>query len=60
MPRKKKLSRLAKALLEMAGDMRRVGIMSEADYRAIVIRHLGPQTPNPPKRAPARSPKVVL
>lgn len=44
----------------MAGDMRRVGIMSEADYRAIVIRHLGPQTPIPPKRAPARSPKVVL
>jgi putative transcriptional regulator len=42
--RKKKLSRLEEALLETAEGMHRVGIMNDADYRQITIRHLGPQT----------------
>ena len=44
--RKKKLSRLEEALLETAGDMRRVGIMSDDSYRKILVRHLGPDAPN--------------
>jgi putative transcriptional regulator len=42
---KKKLSRLSEALLEMAEAQHRLGIMSDADYRQITIRHLGPQAP---------------
>ena len=40
----KKLSRLSEALLEMAGDLHRVGIMDDAAYRKITIRHLGPSS----------------
>jgi putative transcriptional regulator len=42
MPRKK-LSRLSEALLETAADMHSVGLMDDATYRKITIRHLGPQ-----------------
>jgi putative transcriptional regulator len=42
MPRKK-LSRLSEALLETAADMHSVGLMDDAAYRKITIRHLGPQ-----------------
>jgi putative transcriptional regulator len=45
MTKKKKLSRLAEALLEMAAGQHRVGIMDDASYRAIISRHLGPQAP---------------
>ena len=41
--KRKKLSRLSEALLEMAGDQHRLGIMSDGDYRKITIRHLGPE-----------------
>ena len=37
----KKPSRLAQAMLEMAEDMRSAGILDEAAYEKITIRHLG-------------------
>jgi len=43
MARKKTRSQLSEAILEMAGDQHRIGIMNDADYRKITIRHLGPQ-----------------
>jgi putative transcriptional regulator len=49
MTRKKKTSRLTEALLETAAGMHRVGIMDDADYRKITIRHLGPNTPDTAK-----------
>ena len=39
--RKKKPSRLTKALLETPGDMRRVGILDSASHEKITLRHLG-------------------
>lgn len=39
----KKFSPLTEALLEMAGDQHRLGIMDDASYRKITIRHLGPE-----------------
>jgi putative transcriptional regulator len=41
---KKKLSPLAEALLETAGDMHELGIMSDADFDKITMRHLGKAT----------------
>src|SRR5260370_41347699 len=41
MTRKKKPSRLTKALLETADDMRRVGILDSASHEKITLRHLG-------------------
>jgi putative transcriptional regulator len=41
MTRKKKPSRLAKALLETADDMRRIGILGAAAHDKITLRHLG-------------------
>lgn len=38
---KKRTSRLATELLEMAGDMRKVGLLSHADHEKITMRHLG-------------------
>jgi len=43
----KKLSDIAKAMLETADGMHRAGIMDEATYRKITIRHLGPDAPPP-------------
>lgn len=37
----KKLSRLTEALLETAADMHESGIMNDADYAKITMRHLG-------------------
>ncbi len=37
----KKLSPVTKAILEMADDMHKVGIMNDADYSKITMRHLG-------------------
>jgi putative transcriptional regulator len=37
----KKPSRLTKALLETAKDMHDVGVMNDADYNKITMRHLG-------------------
>lgn len=41
MTKKKKPSRLAKALLETADDMQRVGILDAAAHEKITLRHLG-------------------
>jgi putative transcriptional regulator len=38
---KKKPSRLTRALLETADDMRRVGILTEKPHEKITLRHLG-------------------
>jgi putative transcriptional regulator len=40
----KKVSRLTKALLETADDMRRIGIMDKATHDKITLRHLGTKT----------------
>ena len=37
----KKLSPLSEAILEMATDQHRIGVMDDATYRKITIRHLG-------------------
>ncbi|HEY5330997.1 MAG TPA: helix-turn-helix domain-containing protein [Acidobacteriaceae bacterium] len=37
----KKPSRLGKAIVEMAEDQRRTGLMSDAQCRKITVRHLG-------------------
>ena len=37
----KKASRLTTELLEMAEDQRRLGLMDEATYEKITMRHLG-------------------
>ena len=37
----KKLSSLSEAILEMAADQHSLGIMDDATYRKITIRHLG-------------------
>jgi putative transcriptional regulator len=34
---------MTEAILETAGDMHRLGIMSHEDYKTITIRHLGGQ-----------------
>jgi putative transcriptional regulator len=36
-----KLSPVAEAILEVADDMHRIGIMGDADYNKITMRHLG-------------------
>jgi putative transcriptional regulator len=41
MAKKKKISPLAKALLETAGDMRKAGLMDKASHEKITLRHLG-------------------
>jgi putative transcriptional regulator len=40
MVKKAKPSRLTKALLETADDMRRVGVMDDATHKKITLRHL--------------------
>ena len=39
--KKRRLSRLAKALLAMAADMRKTGLLDDATYRKITLRHVG-------------------
>ncbi len=51
---KKNLSRLSEAILEMAEDQHRLGIMDDDAYRQITIRHLGPQAPPTAKPISAR------
>lgn len=59
MTKKKPLSRLSEALLEMAGDQHRIGIMSDEDYRKITIRHLGPQASPTAKPVSARQVRAM-
>jgi hypothetical protein len=42
MAKKKKVSPLAKALLETAGDMHVVGLIDRANHAKITLRHLRP------------------
>lgn len=37
----KKVSRIVGAILETAGDLHRLGIMDDEEYRQITVRHLG-------------------
>lgn len=43
--RTRKLSELDAAILEMASDQHRSGIMDDAQYRKITVRHLGSEQP---------------
>jgi putative transcriptional regulator len=43
MTKNKKLSRLSEAILEMAEDQHRIGVMDDASCRKITVRRLGPQ-----------------
>lgn len=56
---KNKLSRLAKALLETAGDMRESGLLGRASHRTITRRHLGTEAAKPARLSAAqiRQPK---
>lgn len=48
--KKRKNSRLAKALVETADDMRKAGLLDWATHEKITLRHLGPK--NMPMVAP--------
>ena len=41
MTNKKTSGRLNEAILEMAEDQHRIGVMDDATYRKITVRHLG-------------------
>jgi putative transcriptional regulator len=43
--KKKTTSRIGEAILEMAADQRRTGIMGDVAYHKITIRHLSPKAP---------------
>lgn len=38
---RKKMSKLTAALLEVAADQHRIGVMDDETYRTILVRHLG-------------------
>ena len=42
----KKLSGVSEAILEMATDQHRLGVMDDTTYRKITVRHLGPEPPH--------------
>ena len=56
MAKKKKTSPLAKALLQAAGDMRKVGLMDQAAHEKITLRHLG--SARQPAVAPITGPQI--
>jgi putative transcriptional regulator len=56
MAKKKKISPLAKALLETAGDMRKAGLMDRATHEKITLRHLG--SAGKPKPAPITASQI--
>jgi hypothetical protein len=58
MAKKKKISPLAKALLETAGDMRKAGRMDNATHEKITLRHLG--ATSAPKAPPMTGPPDLL
>jgi putative transcriptional regulator len=41
----KKNSRIVEAILDAAGDLHRLGMMDDEEYKKITVRHLGPQAP---------------
>lgn len=52
--RKPKTSRLAAEMLQLAGDMKKVGLIDAAVHEKITLRHLGPE----PEIAPITSDEV--
>jgi hypothetical protein len=52
-PAKKRPNRAIEAILEMAEDQLRSGLMTQAEHDKIILRHSGPQAPTP-KKAPAK------
>jgi putative transcriptional regulator len=64
MAKKKKVSSLAKALLETAGDMRNAGLMNKAAHEKITLRHsratgaLKASPTGPQIRAKPRKPRL--
>jgi putative transcriptional regulator len=56
MVKKKKVSPLAKALLETARDMRKAGLMDKATHEKITLRHLG--ATGAPKAPPITGPQI--
>src|SRR5882762_5383651 len=56
MTRKKKPSRLAKALLETAEGMRKSGLLDRSTYDKITLRHLGPE--DTPEVAPITAEQI--
>jgi putative transcriptional regulator len=56
MTRTKTPSRLTKALLETARDMRKAGVLDDASYDKITMRHLGEK--GAPKVAPIRPEQI--
>jgi putative transcriptional regulator len=56
MVKRKKVSPLAKALLETAGDMRKAGLMDKATHEKITLRHLG--ATGAPKAPPITGPQI--
>jgi putative transcriptional regulator len=56
MAKKKKVSPLAKALLETAGDMRKAGLMDKATHEKITLGHLGAS--GAPKATPITGPQI--
>ncbi len=53
-----KPSRMDKELLEMAAAQHRLGIMDDATYRKITVRHLGPDAP--PTAAPISGEEIRM
>jgi putative transcriptional regulator len=56
MIKRKKPSRLAKALLETAAGMRKAGLLDREAYDKITLRHLGPN--DAPKVAPLTAAQI--
>jgi putative transcriptional regulator len=56
MTTKKKPSRLTKALLETAADMRKANLLDQPTYDKITMRHLGPK--GSPKVTPIKAEQI--
>jgi putative transcriptional regulator len=56
MAKTKKISPLAKALLETAGDKRKAALMDKAQHEKITLRHLG--VSGAPRTAPITGPQI--
>ena len=56
MAKKSKISPLAKALLQTAGDMRKAGLLDKATHDKITLRHLG--AAGAPKVAPVTAKQI--
>lgn len=56
---RKKVRPIVEAILETAGDLHRLGIMSDDEYRKITVRHLGPEAVPAAKPMSARDIKRI-